>query len=204
MTWWVEVEPVKRVLESELGIAVAAFPEFWKQQKTLSELTLYAHPQLWPTFRIDEVLKAGDATEIWERARVQFIRRGKDDPWCVIAVWDRGKSGHSHFYPRTTPGIMHETINSIPKQFASYLERRGIVQQTTMPDTGSDSADGFEHILQDIRNRFYDLPVILCSAYDTYKEDPKSIAADYYVVKSFDLSELKTMIKRALDTHLPP
>ena len=62
--------------------------------------------------------------------------------------------------------------------------------------------DGLE-LLQDIRNRYYDLPVILCSAYETFKEDPRSIAADYYVVKSFDLSELKTKIRMATDTHLP-
>ncbi len=62
--------------------------------------------------------------------------------------------------------------------------------------------DGLE-LLQDIRNRFYDLPVILCTAYDTYKEDPKSMAADSYVVKSFDLSELKAKIKIVLDTYLP-
>jgi len=54
-------------------------------------------------------------------------------------------------------------------------------------------------LLQDIRNRFYDLPVVLCTAYDTFKEDIKSIAADYYVIKSFDLSELKSKIARALD-----
>ena len=54
-------------------------------------------------------------------------------------------------------------------------------------------------LLQEIRNNYHDLPVILCSAYDTYKEDPKSIAADYYVVKSFDLSELKLAIQRALE-----
>ena len=54
-------------------------------------------------------------------------------------------------------------------------------------------------LLQDIRNRFYDLPVVLCTAYDTFKEDMKSIAADYYVIKSFDLSELKSKIAMALD-----
>ncbi|MDR1297715.1 MAG: response regulator [Deltaproteobacteria bacterium] len=53
-------------------------------------------------------------------------------------------------------------------------------------------------LLQDIRNKFYDLPVILCSAYDTFKDDMKSIAADHYVVKSFDLSELKQRIKEVL------
>lgn len=58
-------------------------------------------------------------------------------------------------------------------------------------------------LLQDIRNRYYDLPVILCTAYDTFKEDMKSIAADFYVTKSFDLSELKTKIKMALETTTP-
>jgi DNA-binding response OmpR family regulator len=58
--------------------------------------------------------------------------------------------------------------------------------------------DGLE-LLQDIRNQHHDLPVILCTAYDTYKEDPKSIAADYYIVKSFDLSELKMAIHRAIE-----
>jgi two-component system, response regulator, stage 0 sporulation protein F len=54
-------------------------------------------------------------------------------------------------------------------------------------------------LLQDIRNRYYELPVILCTAYDTFKEDIKSIAADFYVIKSFDLTELKSKIKNALD-----
>ena len=54
-------------------------------------------------------------------------------------------------------------------------------------------------LLQDIRNKFYNLPVILCTAYDTFKEDMKSIAADFYVIKSFDLTELKNKISMALD-----
>ncbi len=58
-------------------------------------------------------------------------------------------------------------------------------------------------LLQDIRNKHYDLPVILCTAYDTFKEDMKSIAADFYVIKSFDLTELKNKIKMALETKLP-
>ena len=53
-------------------------------------------------------------------------------------------------------------------------------------------------LLQDIRNRYYDLPVILCSAYDTFKEDIKSMAANDYVIKSFDLTELKTKIRKSL------
>ncbi len=54
-------------------------------------------------------------------------------------------------------------------------------------------------LLQDIRKQFYNIPVILCSAYSSFKGDLKSIAADYYVVKSSDLSELKQKIKMALE-----
>jgi two-component system response regulator (stage 0 sporulation protein F) len=57
-------------------------------------------------------------------------------------------------------------------------------------------------LLQDIRNRFYNMPVVLCTAYDTFKEDMKSIAADFYVIKSFDLSELKSKIAMALEANV--
>jgi CheY-like chemotaxis protein len=62
--------------------------------------------------------------------------------------------------------------------------------------------DGLD-LLQDIRREFYDIPVILCSAYSSFKGDLKSIAADYYVVKSADLSELKQKIKMALEGQIP-
>jgi two-component system response regulator (stage 0 sporulation protein F) len=58
-------------------------------------------------------------------------------------------------------------------------------------------------LLQEIRNKFYNLPVILCTAYDTFKEDIKAIAADFYVIKSFDLTELKKKIARALEATIP-
>ena len=57
-------------------------------------------------------------------------------------------------------------------------------------------------LLQDIRNKFYNMPVVLCTAYDTFKEDMKSIAADFYVIKSFDLSELKSKIAMALEADV--
>jgi len=58
--------------------------------------------------------------------------------------------------------------------------------------------DGLD-LLQDIRNTYYDLPVILCTAYSIFKYDLKSIAADYYVCKSSNLQELKLKIKMALE-----
>ena len=54
-------------------------------------------------------------------------------------------------------------------------------------------------LLQDIRKTFYDLPVILCTAYSIFKQDVRSIAADDYVVKSFDMRELKAKVKRVFE-----
>ncbi|MCK4388891.1 MAG: response regulator [Desulfobacterales bacterium] len=62
--------------------------------------------------------------------------------------------------------------------------------------------DGLD-LLQEIRKQFYNIPVILCSAYSSFKGDLKSVAADYYVVKSADLSDLKQKIKMALEGHIP-
>ncbi|MBN2140128.1 MAG: response regulator [Desulfovibrionaceae bacterium] len=54
-------------------------------------------------------------------------------------------------------------------------------------------------LLQEIRAQDQNLPVILSTAYDSFQHDLKSIAADYYVVKSVDLAELKDKVKMALD-----
>jgi two-component system response regulator (stage 0 sporulation protein F) len=58
-------------------------------------------------------------------------------------------------------------------------------------------------LLQDVRNTYYNLPVILCTAYPAFKYDLKAIAADYYVLKSSDLRELKSKIKMGLEGEIP-
>jgi two-component system, response regulator, stage 0 sporulation protein F len=63
--------------------------------------------------------------------------------------------------------------------------------------------DGLD-ILEEIRNYYPDLPVILWSAYDTYKYEIRSIGADYYVLKSYDLTELKTRVRMSLETAASP
>jgi DNA-binding response OmpR family regulator len=64
------------------------------------------------------------------------------------------------------------------------------------------SSNGLD-VLQEVRNRYYNLLVILCSAYGSYKVDVKSIAADAYVVKSSDLTELKNKIAQVLEASVP-
>jgi DNA-binding response OmpR family regulator len=58
-------------------------------------------------------------------------------------------------------------------------------------------------LLQDIRNEHHQLPVILCTAYAAFKYDPRSMAADFHVVKSSSLKELKWRIKMAFQTLNP-
>jgi DNA-binding NtrC family response regulator len=60
-------------------------------------------------------------------------------------------------------------------------------------DVRMDDCDGLD-LLEELRNDYPTLPVILNTAYDSYRKDVKSVAADYYIVKSYDLSELKTKI----------
>ena len=62
--------------------------------------------------------------------------------------------------------------------------------------------DGLD-LLQEIRQSFQDLPVIISSAYGVYKGDFKTLAADYYVVKSSDMSELKQKVRKALEGKVP-
>jgi DNA-binding response OmpR family regulator len=105
---------------------------------------------------------------------------------------------------------------SICKLYAKELEENGYQVMSTSDGSGligmiercepdlvllgikMDRYDGLD-ILQDIRSAFYDMPVILFSAYSSFKHDLRAIAADYYVVKSPDLTELKGKINMALE-----
>lgn len=53
--------------------------------------------------------------------------------------------------------------------------------------------------LNKVKEKRKDLPVILCSAYGSFKQDFRVWASDAYVVKSADLQELKTTIKEILN-----
>jgi len=56
-------------------------------------------------------------------------------------------------------------------------------------------------VLQKVVRERKGLPVILCTAFNCYKDDFSSWLADAYVVKSSDLSELKSEVSRVLAKH---
>ena len=54
-------------------------------------------------------------------------------------------------------------------------------------------------LLQTVKQIHPDLPVILCSAFGSFKDDMLSVAADGFVEKSSDLGPLKHKIHRILE-----
>ncbi|MFQ5736164.1 MAG: response regulator [Thermodesulfobacteriota bacterium] len=57
--------------------------------------------------------------------------------------------------------------------------------------------DGVE-VLRRVKEKWKDLPVILCTAYPHYKHDFGTWASDAYVIKSSDLTELKQTVRDIL------
>ena len=70
-----------------------------------------------------------------------------------------------------------------------------VVMDVSMP--GMDGIDVMSRML--CRNN--KLPIILNTAYASYKEDFRSWAADAYIIKSADLTELKQTVKHVLETR---
>lgn len=58
--------------------------------------------------------------------------------------------------------------------------------------------DGIE-FLRKFREKDKKTPVVLCTAYSDYKKDFKIWASEAYVVKSFNLDQLKATIKEVLE-----
>jgi len=59
-------------------------------------------------------------------------------------------------------------------------------------------------VLQEIKHQYPELPVIIFTAYDSYREDPRMSEADGYVIKSIFLDELKEKIAHNLKFHQRP
>ncbi|MFH2055539.1 MAG: response regulator [bacterium] len=78
----------------------------------------------------------------------------------------------------------------------SSLERQPV--DLVILDIKLAEEDGL-NLLEKIRRQHRDLPVILHTAYPVYKQDFHSWLADDYLVKSADLTPLKTKIRELLE-----
>jgi DNA-binding response OmpR family regulator len=66
-----------------------------------------------------------------------------------------------------------------------------------------DGPDGWD-VLRDIKRQDPYLPVIIVTAYDSFRDDPRLSLAEGYVIKSTDFRELKQEIANALRRKLVP
>ncbi len=65
-----------------------------------------------------------------------------------------------------------------------------IILDIKMPGT-----DGVE-FMRKLKEEERDIPVVFCSAYASFKQDFRVWSSDAYVIKSADLTELKSVIKQ--------
>jgi DNA-binding response OmpR family regulator len=96
-------------------------------------------------------------------------------------------------YQVITAGDAREGIRKIKSE-----ELDVVIMDIRMP-----AMDGLEAIGK-ILGLKKNIPIILNTAYSTYKEDFMSWAADAYVVKSSDLTQLKKTIRVVLDKKKSP
>jgi CheY-like chemotaxis protein len=128
------------------------------------------------------------------------VGRGKEQVMAKVLIIDDEKHIRVLYSEVLQEEGYEVAVAADGKDIIERLEREKpdvIVLDIKMMDS-----DGLD-VLQEIRNKYYNLPVILCSAYGNYKVDIKSIAADAYVVKSSDLTELKKKISQVLETRVP-
>lgn len=79
------------------------------------------------------------------------------------------------------------------------LEKLGILSpDLIILDINMPGMNGIE-ALRRIKEINSEIPVILCSAYQEFKQDLASWASDEYIVKSSNLDELKAAVKKHLE-----
>lgn len=101
-------------------------------------------------------------------------------------------------YQEELEGEGYEVITSDGEESILTLLERVKPQVVVLDIKLGPNRSGLD-LLQEIRGRDQVIPVILSTAYDSFQHDLKSIAADYYVVKSVDLGELKAKVNLALE-----
>lgn len=89
------------------------------------------------------------------------------------------------------------TVHSAFTGFEALSKLEQIQADLVILDINMPSMNGLE-ALRRIKEINPAIPVILCSAYQEFKQDLSSWASDEYLVKSANLDELKAAVKRLL------
>ncbi|MFA5089364.1 MAG: response regulator [Candidatus Omnitrophota bacterium] len=90
----------------------------------------------------------------------------------------------------------YETIlASGGREALDFLEKTNFAVDLVLLDIKMPDINGLD-VLKFIKEKKRELPVILLSAYHTYKQDFSSWAAEDYVIKASDFTELKKKISK--------
>ena len=117
-------------------------------------------------------------------ARILLV---EDDPnECTLYQRELGEEGHSVAVAHDGPQALAACETDPPDL---------VIMDVSMP--GMDGIDVMSRML--CRN--HKLPIIINTAYASYKEDFRSWAADAYVIKSANLTELTEAVKHVLETR---
>ncbi|MDT8440038.1 MAG: response regulator [Desulfuromonadales bacterium] len=131
---------------------------------------------------------------MWLTNPAQFIFSGEKSMAYLLVVDDEGDI--RHLYAAELEDEGHRVVTAGTCAEALDLLRRERPDLVIL-DIKLDQESGLV-LLKQIAGEFDDLPVILCSAFSSYKDDFSSWLADAYVVKSSNLDELKHEVARVL------
>src|SRR5512133_553006 len=115
----------------------------------------------------------------------------------LLVVDDERDIRHLYAAELADEGHSVETANSAAEA-AEALQRTSF--DLMILDIQMPGESGLQ-LLQDLARQRSSMPVILCTAFSSYKDDFSSWIADGYVVKSSDLGELKQEVARVLQKH---
>jgi DNA-binding NtrC family response regulator len=93
--------------------------------------------------------------------------------------------------------VGYDVITALDAQSLMEELRTGAFDLVVL-DLFLDGRQGWE-LLESVKAARPELPVVVFTAYDTFREDPRLEDASAYIVKSMDLEPLKTAISEVID-----